>query len=252
MRIDRHKDNGFTLLEMLVALAVFAVLGLMSSQMLSRILVVHEVATERGQRLSEIQRGMELLQRDVMQLVHRPVRDELGGPIAALRIGSEPPLELTRNGWRNPLWLPRSQLQRVAYRVDEEDRLVRYYWGVLDRAEDSEPVVQTLISEVTGLEFSVLDVSGNEHSFWPLVGDQGIDPETAIVGIQMRIDVAPFGEITRVWDVPAPFVERSTGPGARPDQKEQNDQSADPQAIPDLPQDDPSPAEQTELQEEPE
>ena len=244
MRVDRPENRGFTLLEMLVALAVFAVLGLMSSQMLSRILVVHEVVTERGQRLSEIQRGMELLQRDVMQLVHRPVRDELGDPIAALRIGGEPPLELTRNGWRNPLWLPRSELQRVAYRVDEEDRLVRYYWGVLDRAEDSEPIEQTLIDDVGALEFSVLDVSGNEHSFWPLVGDQALDPETAIVGIQMRIDVAPFGEITRIWDVPAPFVERRTGPG---DQNGQNDPNADSPRVPDLPQDQPVPAAQAEL-----
>ncbi len=197
--------------------SLLAVLGLMSSQMLSRILAVHEVVTARGQRLSEIQRGMELLQRDVMQLVHRPVRDELGDPMAALRIGGEPPLELTRTGWRNPLWLPRSELQRVAYRVDEDDRLVRYYWGVLDRAEDSEPVVQALIEDVRALEFSVLDRGGNEHSYWPLVGDAGLDPETAIVAIQVRIDVAPFGEITRIWDVPAPFVERSTGLGGEPE-----------------------------------
>ena len=213
MPIEHHQSRGFTLLEMLVALAVFAVLGLMSSQMLSRILVVHEVATVRGQRLSEIQRGMDLLQRDVMQLVHRQVRDELGDSIPALLVGGEPPLELTRTGWRNPLWLPRSELQRVAYRVDGDDRLVRYYWGVLDRAEDTEPVVQVLIEDVGALEVAVLDRAGNEHSFWPLVGDQGLDPEQTIVGIQVRIDVAPFGEITRVWDVPAPFVEpEAAGP----------------------------------------
>jgi len=215
MRMPGHPSRGFTLLEMLVALAVFAVLGLMSSQMLSRILVVHEVATTRGQRLSEIQRGMDLLQRDIMQLVHRPVRDELGDSIPALRVGGEPPLELTRTGWRNPLWLPRSELQRVAYLVDADDRLVRYYWGVLDRAEDTEPVVQVLIEDVGALEVAVLDRGGNEQSFWPLIGDEGVDPDRAIVGIQVRIDVAPFGEITRIWDVPAPFVERrGTGPGS--------------------------------------
>jgi type II secretion system protein J len=42
--------RGFTLLEMLVALSVFAVLGLMSSQMVNRVLDVHKVAIARGAR----------------------------------------------------------------------------------------------------------------------------------------------------------------------------------------------------------
>lgn len=190
---------------MLVALAVFAVLGVMSSQMLTRILDVHDVASARGERLSEVQRGMDLLQRDVLQLVHREVRDELGDPLPALRVGASPALELTRTGWRNPLWLPRSELQRVAYGIDDEGRLVRYYWRVLDRAEDSEPVAQVLINDVTRFEVSVLDSSGNQHPFWPLVGDEGLDPDAELVALQVALEMAPFGEIVRVWDVPPPF-----------------------------------------------
>ena len=56
-----RRPLGFTLLEMLVALAVFAVLGLMSSQMVSRVLDVHKIAIARGERLGELQRAMQLM-----------------------------------------------------------------------------------------------------------------------------------------------------------------------------------------------
>jgi len=207
-------QRGFTLLEMLVALAVFAVLGLMSSQMVSRVLEVHKVAIARGDRLGELQRAMQLLQRDVLELAPRSVRDELGDSIPPLRIGSEIPLELTRSGWRNPLAQRRSELQRVAY-VLRDDTLYRYYWNVLDRAEDSQPVIQELLRDVSELHVDALDVSGNEHAFWPLVGDLQSDPDMKLAGIQVRLTATPFGEITRVWDVPAEFVAPAT-PGAGP------------------------------------
>ncbi len=200
-----RRANGFTLLEMLIALAVFAVLGLMSSQMVTRMLDVHKVAVARGERLGELQRAMQLMQRDVLELAQRPVRDEMGDAIPSLRIGSDVALELTRSGWRNPLGQRRSELQRVAY-ILRDEILYRYYWSVLDRAEDTEPVVQELLHDVTDIEVDAIDVSGNEHAFWPLVGDLQTDPSTKLAAIRVRFNAVPFGEVTRVWDVPAMFV----------------------------------------------
>jgi general secretion pathway protein J len=194
-------QRGFTLLEMLVALAVFAVLGLMSSQMVRRILDVHTVAIARGERLSELQTAVGIIQRDVFQIEARSVRDEMGDALPTLRVGTDILLELTRSGWRNPLGQRRSELQRVAYQMRDET-LLRYYWNVLDRAEDTQPVVQELLHGVTEVSFQALDVSGNEHAYWPLVGDLTSDPNMKLAGIELRLNAAPFGEIIRVWDVP--------------------------------------------------
>lgn len=194
-------QRGFTLLEVLVAMAIFAVLGLMSGQMLTRIVKVHEVAITRGDQLGELQRAMQIMQRDVLEMTSRSVRDEMGDPIPVIRVGTDIVLELTRSGWRNPLRQRRSELQRVAYQVRDET-LYRYYWNVLDRAEDSAPAEQELLHHVTALEVHALDVSGNDHAYWPLVGDLTSDPNLQLAGIEIRFDVAPFGEITRVWDVP--------------------------------------------------
>ena len=50
-------NRGFTLLEMLVALTIFTVIGLLSAQLMSRTLDNHETAGERSERLAEMPAG---------------------------------------------------------------------------------------------------------------------------------------------------------------------------------------------------
>jgi general secretion pathway protein J len=194
-------SRGFTLIEMLVVFGVFAVIGVISSQIVGRVIDNQRTMSERGERLAEVQRAMQIIQRDVMQLVARPVRDQLGDPVEPLMIGADGLIELTRLGWRNPFGLPRSELQRVGY-VTQDGDLYRAYWNVLDRTPDSEPVLQALLADVAQIEFFAVDVSGNEHSFWPLPPDLAQDPNTELAGIIMRIDLEPFGAVERLWPVP--------------------------------------------------
>ena len=161
MRAARADHRGFTLLEVLVVLAVFAILGVASSQIVHQVLRNAEVLNDRGARLAEVQRAMLILQRDFMQLSARGVRDELGDPLDAFRIDPDGQVEFTRSGWRNPLQHPRAELQRVRYLL-EEDRLLRLYWPSLDRTPDAEPVRQQLLSDVRSVEFQAVDVSGND------------------------------------------------------------------------------------------
>jgi len=202
----RTGTRGFTLIEMMVVLGVFALLGVIASQVVSGVIDNQAIINDRGSRLAEVQRAMQILQRDVVQMRARSIRDELGDPIAALlidsSINSERLIEFTRQGWRNPLRQKRSELQRVAYLMREET-LYRAYWSVLDRAPDSEPQLQQLLSDVDRLEFFALDVSGNEHSFWPLIGDLAGDPNTQVAAIIMRIELKPFGIVERIWPVPS-------------------------------------------------
>ena len=229
--------RGFTLVEVLVALAVFAIVGLMSAQLMSRTLANHDVLNERSGRVAEVQRAMLILKRDLMQINNRSVRDLFGDPLPPVMIGADGMMEFSRTGWRNPLNSPRSEMQRVAYRM-HEGHLHRAWWGVLDRAQDSEPVVQRLLRDVEQVEFFALDANGDEHSFWPtrLGRDgQGGAPLAAII---MRLECAPFGIVERIWPLagtlgawlpmPAGGAGEDGGGGAEEGEREEGQQQGEP------------------------
>lgn len=202
MRLTLRQSRGFTLIEVLVSFLIFGLIGVISSQLLSQTLRAQDDLSDRGNRLGDIHRAMQIMQRDVMQLVDRPIRDQYGDVARPLMIGADGVIEFSRGGWRNPLQLPRAEVQRVGYLL-QDNKLLRGHWPVLDRAQDTEPAYQTLLTDVEQLEFFALDASGNEYTFWPVPGANPSDPGTALAGILMRIDIAPFGLIERVWEVPS-------------------------------------------------
>ena len=191
---------GFTLIEILVALFIFAVVGLISAQLLGRTVDAYEVLDDRGQRLGQIHRAMLVVERDMLQFRNRSIRLAQNNPVPALMIGDEGALSMTRGGWRNPLQRPRSELQRVGYRLQGEN-LMRAYWPVLDRPGDEEPISQTLIEGVEELEFFAIDQNGEEHKFWPPNQGQG-EGQLQIAGLVLRIYMAPVGVVERIWEVP--------------------------------------------------
>jgi general secretion pathway protein J len=222
MRGER-RHQGFTLIEVLIVLGIFGIIGLISAQLVNRVLNNNQVLSERGARLAEVQRSMQILQRDLLQISSRGIRDQLGDPLEPLLIGADGMIEFTRFGWRNPLGRPRSELQRVGYIVQDET-LYRAYWMVLDRAPDSEPQLQEMLKGVAQAEFFALDRSGNEHGFWPPVGDFRNDPNLQIAAVILRIDAPPFGVVERVWPVPNPdqtIVTGAGGPGPGPEAGEE-------------------------------
>ena len=72
--------RGFTLLEILIALAVFAIIGVLSSRILTGMIDLSESTRAHGDALAELQRAMFIVERDMEQSTHRSVRDEHGVP----------------------------------------------------------------------------------------------------------------------------------------------------------------------------
>ncbi len=211
-------SRGFTLLEILVALFVFSIIGVISSQLMSQTIRSHETLTERGHRLTDLHRAMQVIQRDILQISNRPVRDNYGDPLPALQIGPDGVIEFSRAGWRNPLGLPRSESQRVSYLL-QDGKLLRGYWTVMDRVQDSEPAYQTLLEGVERVEFFVRDnQSGQPRNFWPPIGGSanagGPGSGLETVAIVMHLELEGYGDIDRVWEIPdviAPLLNTANG-----------------------------------------
>jgi general secretion pathway protein J len=198
---------GFTLLELLVALAVFSIMAVAAYSGLRNVLYTRAAVDAQSQRLAAVQLAMFRLEQDIEQLMPRGIRDEYGEPQAAL-LGdntADDRLILTRSGWDNPLGQPRASSQRVAYRL-REGRLWRLHWPVLDRGGRIEPSETLLLDRVRVFKVRFRDPRGEWRADWPPpsvasepavpVRREATDPLPSAVEISLNLE--DWGEITRL------------------------------------------------------
>ena len=202
--IRSSTEGAFTLIEVLVAMAIFAILSALAYGTLSQTLLSAEILGDRMDRLQALQRTMRLLSDDLYQLSPRPVRDELGdnfNPALSTGFQSGFAIELTRGGWNNPMVLPRGTLQRTAYRI-EEDELVRYHWTVLDRTLSNEPVAVVLLDGVESIQFRFYLSDGEYTDQWPPLSQDGpANMRLRPRAVEIILRLVEEGEITRLVEV---------------------------------------------------
>jgi len=211
------RPAGFTLVEVLIALAITAFVSMLAYTSLSTVMTGVERLRENTDRIYEINRAFMMLSRDLRQFTDRPVRDEFGELEPAFSGGelARFALSFTRTGWHNPNGHPRSNLQRVNYRL-EDDGLWRDTYPVLDRMADTEPDSVLLLQGVESLQLAFLGTleelqtqSGsaaldtrNWAENW--VGD-GSAPGAVLappVAVEIRLQLQEWGEMRRLYALP--------------------------------------------------
>jgi general secretion pathway protein J len=204
-----HKtEAGFTLLEVLIAIGITAMIGLGSWQILNSAIRTNELTQTKLEELKALQKTMLIISRDLQQVVARSIRDEYGDYQPALQTkGSLYKLELSRSGWRNPLGDPRSSVQRVAYELNQEE-FVRHYWNVLDRSQDSESVYRTLLKGVEEFSIRFMKDDLSWTSEWPIAeasSEESSDPllnkNQIPKAVKITFKLKPFGTVSRVYDL---------------------------------------------------
>jgi len=199
----RQEQRGFTLLELLVAIAIFAIVGALALGGLNAVLSQQETARRQLQRLDNLQRAVRLVSSDFSQFTLRPARDALGGfehPLVS-PCGVEHLVCLSHDGWRNPFALfARGEMQRVAYRL-EDGKLIRAYWAVMDRTLINEPREESLISGVEGLEIAFLEQGGAD---WLTTWDPATRPAGGsgrLAAVRLTLQLEDWGEVQRLIEV---------------------------------------------------
>jgi general secretion pathway protein J len=194
--------EGFTLLELLVALAIFSLIAVMAYGGLETVLKQQALTEENAESLAALQKTYLVMQRDIEQAVPRAIRDEFGDRQAPL-LGTTL-FQLTRGGWNNPANQPRSTLQRVGYSL-EDRQLIRYAWMVLDRAQDSAPTRQPLAADIESMQVRYLDDTGNWQEQWPPLqaGSNPLaNPTDFPRAVEMTLEHARFGTLTWLFRLP--------------------------------------------------
>jgi general secretion pathway protein J len=231
--MPRYSVSGFTLLEVLIAIVITALIGLGSWQLLNSAIRTNDITQRALSELAQVQKTMHFISKDFEQIVPRSIRDEYGDYQAAITTESDfYAVEFTRVGWRNPLQDKRSAVQRVAYEFNDGD-VLRHYWDVLDRAQDSEPKTILLLDRVENFELAYLNESDAWVDSWPQDSQSGEEPEdrmsefaTLPKAIRVRLSHPKFGSIERLFDTVS-YIENQmiqVGGGPR-DQNGQNENS---------------------------
>lgn len=196
---------GFTLLELLVAIAIFAIVAAMALTGYTQLQRQSEYADQRLERTRELQRAVQVISQDIEQVEPRPIREPLGeGTVAALSSGTgvDYAIEFTRAGWSNTAGLQRPTLERVGYRV-ENDELWRDHWPVLDRTIATEPVRLKLLTNVKSISLRFMNPSRTWSDRWPESEVAGVSDDRARpIAIEVTLELEDLGEIRRVLEVP--------------------------------------------------
>jgi len=167
-------DLGFTLVEMLVAISILAVMAVTAYRVLDSVLVTRSHVMEEYARWRAIARAVAWVEDDLDAIQPRPVRDA-SDQLAAALVGREdvtafgaPAIALTRSGLFDAadLALPP---QRVGYRL-RDGVLERLTWPAPDQAVASAPTVTVLLPGVSRFGLRYRDTAGKWQAKWPPVG----------------------------------------------------------------------------------
>lgn len=201
-------NKGFTLLELLVAIVIFAIMSVMAYGGLNNVISNSEQSKQTMARLQQLQHAISILNRDINQIRQRDIRDEFGNPQPYLTAGNNLDylVEFTRGGRMNPANLPRSSLLRLAYRFDD-DKLVRLQWPYLDRAQGTEARETVLLDKIDNISIRFQDQNAEWHEQWPPLSGQTITPDGTtqntlkLRGIEITMQLVDWGEIRRLYAI---------------------------------------------------
>ena len=203
-RLNHSKLNvaGFTLIEMMVAVAVFAVLGTLAYGGLNQVLKGQNQLQFSSNQLKDLQLTFRYFEKDINQLVNRTIRNQYQDLQPAFVGDEETALSFTHAGWRNPANLARSKLQRVSYELSE-NVLKRYTWGQLDGAIAEEYFTTDLLEDVESIKLRYLDLNNQWHTTWPPLNNQNNIQAGVPRALELTIKVEQLEEIKRLFAAPA-------------------------------------------------
>lgn len=208
--------RGFTLLELVVVLAVFGLVAVMAYGGLNNVLRARVAIEDNLERVTALQRAYLRLREDFQQVQPRTIRDEFGEPLSALLGMRDEGVSLVSGGWRNPAGHPRSTMQRIRWNV-EDDSLVRSHFRFLDRAQDAQAQKLVVLDGVDRMQLRYLGGDREWYAEWP--PDITRNPDlradaTPPLAVEMTLATDDWGELVLLFPTGSQYATLGSGDGS--------------------------------------
>jgi general secretion pathway protein J len=188
--------RGFSLLEVLVAVALFALAMGLAYGGLDAVVRGRAQLQQEAQRLASLQLAVGQLERDVRAALPRSVRTADLRREPALLVERDA-LTLTRAGYANGLAQARAELERVRWGADR-DALVRWRFVSLDRGGSERPVEALRLTGVSAWRVEALQADGRWVDRWPPPGQDAAAWPRAL---RLGFDLHGVGRIERLLEL---------------------------------------------------
>lgn len=184
----RRRPGGFTLIEILVAMALVALSSLMAYRGVGALVDGGKHLTGEAQHWLTLERFMAQFENDILYISTRSVRDE-GGLLLPPFVGRavvartfDTHMEVTRFG-RDDLDPP-SLGRRIGYRF-VPPRVELLVWPVLDRAPRTQPEVVTVLEDVRDFQLRYLGPDNQWRTEWPIAGGRDVLPRAVTLTMEL-------------------------------------------------------------------
>lgn len=193
--MSMRSEKGFTLLEILIALFIFALLSAIMASAMHSIFSSQERTELHSQQFDALQKAMLIFTRDIQQIVDRPITNATGGNEPAL-VGTTSTITFTHGGLINPFGIVnRSTLQRTRYQLNQTI-FTRISWNALDQVQKTISTERSLFSPVTDLRFEYIDAKNQRQNSWP-PPDQ---PQAGLpIGVRIILTLRDWGTLTQLY-----------------------------------------------------
>lgn len=198
-----HKQSGFTLIEVLIALFIFSLISVGATSALTSSLRGQNQMQQRLEGISEIENMRALIRGDMASLILQPRREAYGNSEPyVLRADGQVLLDFTRTGRSNPMDDARGDLQRVIY-VVEDGHFIRRSFSQFSPAPQSGQIDRVLLSSISRSELDFVYVP-SEFSLEVALPDIRLEagqPADKLKAIKLDLEFETGGTLTQYFEV---------------------------------------------------